>query len=117
LVPEYAAVVFLMGAFSGWLSQFAVLDHRLGVLGMVVAALVGTLLVVPTGGEIPVLLALSAVGVSLGTLGVVLVTLPALSLPSMVMVARAISPRATAVLAGAVVVAGLGAGVLLTALV
>lgn len=116
LVPEYAAVVLLMGAFSGWLSQFAVLDHRLGVLGMVVAALVGTLLVVPTGGEIPVLLALSALGVSQGTLGVVLVTLPALSLPSMVMVARAISPRATAVLAGAVVVGGLGAGVLLTAL-
>ncbi len=113
LVPEYAAVVLLIGGFSGWLSQFAVLDQRLGVLAVVVAAVVGVLLVVPTGGEIPVLLALSAAGAGLGTLGVLLVTLPALSLPSMVMVARSVSVRLTAVLAGSVAVGGLAAGLLL----
>ena len=116
LLPEYAAVVLLLGAFSGWLSRFATLDQRLGLLGIVLAALVGVLLVVPTGGEIPVLLALSSLGASLGMLGVVLVTLPALSLPSMVMVARSVSVRLTAVLAVAVAVTGLAAGALLTVL-
>jgi uncharacterized membrane protein YraQ (UPF0718 family) len=113
LVPEYAAVVLLVGAFSGWLSQFAGLSDRLGVLALLVVAVVGTMLVVPTGGEIPVLVALSALGVGAGLLGVLLVTLPALSLPSMAMVARALSVRATVLAAGSVVVGGLLAGGLL----
>ena len=116
LVPEYAAAVLLVGAFSGWLSQFAGLSDRLGVLALLVVAVVGTLLVVPTGGEIPVLLALSALGVGAGLLGVLLVTLPALSLPSMAMVARALSVRATVLAAGAVVAGGLVAGGLLAVL-
>lgn len=116
LVPEYAVVVLLVGAFSGWLSQFAALSDNLGVLALLVAAVVGTLLVVPTGGEIPVLLGLSALGAGSGMLGVLLVTLPALSLPSMVMVARALSVRVTALLAGAVAGGGLVGGVLLTVL-
>jgi uncharacterized membrane protein YraQ (UPF0718 family) len=116
LVPEYAVVVLLVGAFSGWLSQFADLPDHVGLLAVLVAAVVGTLLVVPTGGEIPVLVGLSALGAGSGMLGVLLVTLPALSLPSMVMVARALSVRVTALLAGAVAVGGLAAGLLLTVL-
>jgi uncharacterized protein len=126
LVPEYALVVLLVGAFSGWLSQFAEMSDGLGLfaemsdgLGLfavLVAAVIGALLVVPTGGEIPVLVALSAVGVGAGLLGVLLVTLPALSLPSMAMVARVLSVRATVLTAGAVVAGGLLAGVLLTVL-
>jgi uncharacterized membrane protein YraQ (UPF0718 family) len=116
LVPEYAVVVLLVGAFSGWLSQFASLSDHVGVLAVVVAAVIGTLLVVPTGGEIPVLLGLSALGAGSGMLGVLLVTLPALSLPSMVMVARSLSVRVTALLAGAVAGGGLLAGLLLTVL-
>ena len=116
LVPEYAVVVLLVGAFSGWLSQFAGLSDHLGLLAVVVAAVIGTLLVVPTGGEIPVLLGLSALGAGSGMLGVLLVTLPALSLPSMVMVARALSVRVTALLAAAVAGGGLLAGLVLAGL-
>jgi uncharacterized protein len=116
LVPEYALVVLLVGAFSGWLSQFAEMGNGLGLFAVLVAAVIGALLVVPTGGEIPVLVALSAVGVGTGLLGVLLVTLPALSLPSMAMVARVLSVRATVLTAGAVVGGGLLAGVLLTVL-
>jgi uncharacterized membrane protein YraQ (UPF0718 family) len=46
--------------------------------------------------------------------GAMLITLPALSVPSMVMVGRALSWRATVAMAAAVVVAGLFAAVLLT---
>ena len=51
-----------------------------------------------------------------GLLGALLIALPAVSLPSAVMVGRALGWRATAATAGATVVAGLLAGGLLTAL-
>jgi len=116
LVPEYFLVVLLVGAFSGWLARFTEVTGTAGLVALVVAAVVGTLLVIPTGGEIPVLLGLAALGASTGLLGVLLLTLPALSLPSMVMVARTLSVRATAVAAGTVAGGGLVAAGLLTAL-
>lgn len=116
LVPEYLVVVLLVGGFSGWLARFTELTGTGGLVALVVAALVGTLLVIPTGGEIPVMLGLSALGASAGLLGVLLITLPALSLPSMVMVARALSVRVTVVAALAVAGGGLTAAGLLTAL-
>ena len=115
LVPEYLIVVLLVGLVSGWLADFAGLDQRLGVLAVVICAVVGTLLVIPTAGEIPVVLALGAAGAGLGSTGALLITLPALSLPSMVMVGRALSWRVTTAVAGAVVVAGLLSGLLLWA--
>ncbi len=82
---------------------------------MAVAAVV-VLLVIPTGGEIPVLLALAAVGASPWVLGLVLIALPAVSLPSLVMVGRALTWRVTAVTAGVVTAAGLAAGAALVVL-
>ncbi|HKN96986.1 MAG TPA: permease [Pseudonocardiaceae bacterium] len=116
LVPEYLVVVLLVGLVSGWLADFAGLDQRLGVLAVVICAVVGTLLVIPTAGEIPVVLALAAAGAGLGTAGALLVTLPALSLPSMVMVGRALSWRVTTAMAATVVMAGLLSGLLLWAI-
>ncbi|HEY3683601.1 MAG TPA: permease [Streptosporangiaceae bacterium] len=113
LVPEYVAAVALIGWLSGWLSSFDSLDAKLGVLAVVVVAVIGTLLVIPTGGEIPVVLALAAAGASAGTVGALLITLPALSIPSIIMVGRALSWRVTAATAAAVAVAGLLAGLLL----
>jgi len=113
LIPLYLVVVYALGFFSGWLSDFAGLDARLGIVAVLVCALLGTLLVIPTGGEIPVILALTAVGVGAGTAGALLITLPALSLPSMVMVGRALSWRITLAMACVVAVAGLVGGLLL----
>jgi uncharacterized membrane protein YraQ (UPF0718 family) len=90
LVPEYALVVF--------------------------AVLLGMLIVLPTGGEIPVLLGLTAAGFSPAVTGALLITLPAVSLPSIVMVARALSWRATAAVVTGVTGAGLLGAVLLPAL-
>jgi uncharacterized membrane protein YraQ (UPF0718 family) len=113
LIPLYLVVLYALGFFSGWLSDFAGLDARLGIVAVLVCALLGTLLVIPTGGEIPVILALTAVGVGAGTAGALLITLPALSLPSMVMVGRALSWRITLAMACVVAVAGLVGGLLL----
>jgi uncharacterized protein len=60
-----------------------------------------------------VVLALSAVGVGAGMAGALLITLPALSLPSMVMVGRALSWRIALAMAAVVAAAGLLAGLLL----
>jgi hypothetical protein len=60
-----------VGLLSGWLSDFSGLDARLGIAAVVVCAVVGTLLVIPTGGEIPVILALTAAGA--GTAGALVV--------------------------------------------
>lgn len=112
LVPEYVVVVLLTGALSGWLSDFAGLDSAADPISLLMVGIVGALLVIPTGGEIPVIAGLLAAGASAGVTGVLLVTLPAISLPSLVMVARTLSWRAVAALSGLVIVGGLLAGVL-----
>jgi uncharacterized membrane protein YraQ (UPF0718 family) len=86
----------------------------LGIAAVLVCAVIGT--AGHSGGEIPVILALSAAGVSAGTAGALLITLPALSLPSMLMVGRALSWRVTTAIASLVVLAGLVAAVLFWAL-
>jgi uncharacterized membrane protein YraQ (UPF0718 family) len=116
LVPEYLLVVLLIGAFRGWLFPLGGGSVHTGVLVVVVAAVVGTLLVIPTGGEIPVLQALALAGVSLGGIGALLLTLPAVSLPGMAMVARAFGWRTTWATAATVAAGGVVAAVVLTAL-
>jgi uncharacterized membrane protein YraQ (UPF0718 family) len=112
LLPEYAVIVFALGALRGWLLAATRIPHH-GLLIVVLAAVVGTLIVIPTAGEIPILQGLALLGVSSGTLGALLITLPAVSVPGAVMVARGLGWTATTTAAAAVVVAGLlGATVL-----
>lgn len=112
LVPEYLGLVVLVGAAAHLFSWDAAWITG-GGLGLVVLAAVAVLMVIPTGGEIPVLLALAAVGASPWALGLILIALPAVSLPSLLMVGRSLTWRVTAGTAGAVVVGGALAGGLL----
>jgi hypothetical protein len=116
LVPEYVLVVLAVGAFRGWLFPLGGSHLATGAAVVLVAAVVGTLLVIPTGGEIPVLQGLALAGFSLGGIGALLLTLPAVSLPGMAMVGRAFGWRATWATAGVVAAGGLLAGGLLVAL-
>lgn len=113
LVPEYLVLVLLTGWLSGWLSDFAGLDRAAGPVALLVVGLVGAALVIPTGGEIPVVAGLVAAGAGFGVVGVLLITLPALSIPSILMVARTFSWRVTAAVTSVVVAGGLVAGVAL----
>jgi uncharacterized membrane protein YraQ (UPF0718 family) len=115
LVPEYVLVVMLIGAFRGWLFPIGATLGS-GLLVVLIAAVVGTLLVIPTAAEIPILQGLAIAGVAAGPIGALLITLPAVSLPGIAMVGRALGWRTTAATAVMVAVGGLlGAG-LLTAL-
>ena len=116
LVPEYLVVVLVVGGFRGWLFPLGGSTVHTGVLVVVVAAVVGTLLVIPTGGEIPVLQGLALAGVSLGGIGALLLTLPAVSIPGIAMVGRTFGWRATWATAAVVAGGGVVAGVVLTLL-
>jgi uncharacterized protein len=115
LLPEYAVMVLLIGAFRGWLLGLTGLPHR-GLLIVVLAAVVGTLIVIPTAGEIPILQGLALLGVSSGTLGALLITLPVVSAPGVAMVARSFGWKATAATTLAVIGAGLLGAMVLSAL-
>lgn len=116
LVPEYLAIVLAVGACRGWLFPLGGSRPGTGVAVLVVAAVVGTLLVIPTAGEIPILQGLALAGLPLGAVGALLLTLPAASLPAMAMVSRQLGWRTTWATAGTVAVSGLIAGALLVAL-
>ena len=87
-----------------------------GLLIVLLAAIVGTLIVIPTAGEIPILQSLALLGVSSGTLGALLITLPAVSVPGAAMVARSFGWRAIATTTVVVIAAGLLGAAVLTVL-
>lgn len=113
LVPAYVGVVLILGLFRGWVFPLDAGAAHWTVASVFVAAILGTLVVVPTAGEIPIVQGLAAAGVGVGALGALLITLPAISLVSMVMVVRDLSPRVTLTMAAAVATCGVLAGGLL----
>jgi uncharacterized protein len=113
LLPEYLLLVVALGAFRGVLFPLSsTLVSGTGavllVAGVVVLAVAGTLLPIPTGAEVAVVAALLAVGVSGPLAAALLITLPALSLPSLLMVRSAFPRPLLAAVTGVVA----GAGVL-----
>lgn len=111
LIPEYVAVVLVLGGLRGWLFPSGAAEW--GVLAVLLFAVVGTLFVIPTAGEIPIIQGLALAGLGLGPVGALILTLPALSLPSMLMVRRAFPARVIAATGGSVAALGLvGAGLL-----
>ncbi|MGH9087493.1 MAG: permease [Acidimicrobiales bacterium] len=113
LLPEYLVVVLLVGGLRGWLFPLGHGVASWGVLGLLLFAVAGALFVIPTAGEIPIIVGLLAAGVGVGAVGVLVITLPALSLPSLAMVSRSFSVRTLSVLVGAVIVVGVAVGFVL----
>ena len=113
LVPEYVIIVLLLGGLRGLLFPVGHGVVALGVLGVVVFAVAGTLFAIPTAGEIPVIQGLLAAGVGTGITGALLMTLPSISLPSAVMLGRWFPRRVIVATAGCVVVMGMMGSALL----
>lgn len=112
VLPEWIVIVLLLGFARAWL--FPAMTPAIGAaLWLLPAfALAGTLFVIPTAGEVPILQVLSRYGLGAGSFGVLLLALPAISLPSMLMVARrrTIPPRLVALAGAAVAVAAIAVG-------
>lgn len=108
LIPEYLVIVLLLGGARAWL--FPVLNPHNGILWITAMALAGTLFVIPTAGEVPIVQAMFALGMGAGPAGALIMTLPAVSLPSLAMLGRVLSLRTRVVIAAGVAVSGIIAG-------
>lgn len=112
VLPGYALIVFLLGGVRAWLFPPDFTIHAAGLGGMALVSLVGTLFVIPTAGEVPIVQTLLAHGMSLGAAVALIVTLPAISLPSLYIVRKAFPPKVLAMAFGVVFAGGLAAGTL-----
>ena len=93
LVPEYIILVLLLGAARAWL--FPGIGPEIGnsLLWILALAVAGTLFVIPTAGEVPIIQAMLALGMAAGPAGALLMTLSPISVPSVAMLGRAFSVR------------------------
>jgi uncharacterized protein len=112
LIPEYIVLILLLGAARAWL--FPHVGPEVGnQLGWIVAfAIAGTIFVIPTAGEAPIVQAMLALGVGAGPAGALLMTLPPISAPSLAMLARSFRPGTLAFVAASVVAFGIVGGLI-----
>ncbi len=110
LIPEYIVLVLLLGAARAWL--FPHVGPEVGEsLGWILAfAVAGTLFVIPTAGEVPIIQAMLSLGVGVGPAGVLLVVLPPISVASLAMVGGAFRLRLLATVAVGIVAIGVVGG-------
>lgn len=93
LVPEWIALGVVLGFARAWLLPAIPATTSAEALPLALAAVGGTLFMIPTAGEIPIAQALLASGFGAGVVAALVVTLPAISLPSIAMVWRAFGAR------------------------
>lgn len=109
-VPVYVITVLALSLARVWL--FPHVDGALGdgVLWIVFFAVVGTLFVIPTAAEIPIVQGMLALGLGSGSAGALLLTLPSVSLPSLLMMRDVLGARLLWTVAGWVALVGVLAG-------
>lgn len=111
-IPAYFIVVLILGAVRAWLFPAINPAWANSFLAIVGFALAGTLFIIPTAAEIPIVQSLFSFGLGVGPGVALLLTLPAVSLPSLIMVKRVFPLRVLVCVAGLVAVAGILAGTL-----
>ena len=110
VLPGYAIIVFILGGLRAWLFPPDFTIHAAGLGGMALVSLVGTLFVIPTAGEVPIVQTLLGHGMNVGAAVALIITLPAISLPSMFIVRKAFPANVLAMTFGVIFAGGLIAG-------
>jgi uncharacterized membrane protein YraQ (UPF0718 family) len=116
LVPEYIILVLLLGAARAWLFPGIGPEISNSLLWILALAVAGTLFVIPTAGEVPIIQAMLALGMAAGPAGALLMTLPPISVPSVAMLGRAFSARVLIVATLGVIAFGILGGLLASGL-
>jgi uncharacterized protein len=116
LIPEYIVLVLLLGAARAWLFPHAGPEIGNSLGWILTFAVAGTLFVIPTAGEVPIVQAMLSLGVGVGPAGVLLMVLPPISVPSLAIVRRAFSPRLLAAVSLGIVAIGIVGGLVAVAL-
>jgi uncharacterized protein len=110
LIPEYVIIVLVLGAARAWLFPQIGPAVNNSIVWVVAMAAAGLIFVIPTAGEVPIVQAMLALGVGAGPAAALLLTLPPVSLPSLAMTKSVFSSRVLALVAGTILVVGIGAG-------
>ncbi|AHV97363.1 permease [Paenibacillus sabinae] len=111
VVPAYIVTVLLLGAARAWMFPSLGAGVASGILAVIIFAIAGTLFVIPTAAEIPIIGTFLSFGFGTGVAGALLVTLPTISLPSLLMVYRSFPRRVLAFVFLSVLAAGILGGI------
>lgn len=107
VIPAYVISVFILGALQNYM--FPIWMNE-GLIVIILFAIIGTLFVIPTAAEIPIIQSLLSLGVNSGPAAALLITLPAVSLPSILLVSRAFPPRVLTFVTLSVIILGILCG-------
>ncbi|MFB9329646.1 permease [Paenibacillus aurantiacus] len=111
IVPAYFISVLALGAARAWLFPSIGDGSWNTLLVLVVFCIAGALFVIPTAAEIPIVQTFLSLGFGTGPAAALLVVLPAVSLPSLLMIRRSFPLRVVGFVFASVVVLGLLSGV------
>ncbi|HHX9847485.1 TPA: permease [Salmonella bongori] len=109
-IPVYILAVLVLGAARVWLFPHAdgAMDNSL--MWVIAMAVAGCLFVIPTAAEIPIVQTLMLAGMGTAPALALLMTLPAISLPSLIMLRSAFPAKALWLTGGLVAIAGMIVG-------
>jgi len=98
-IPVYALAVLVLGAARVWL--FPHIDGTMGnsLVWLVLLSVAGTLFVIPTAAEIPIVQTMLSLGLGMAPAVALLMTLPSVSLPSLLMLRKAFDTRVLVIVA------------------
>ncbi|WP_047981860.1 permease [Ornithinibacillus contaminans] len=111
IVPAYVLSVLLLGAARTWLFPQMGDQAATGIIAICLFAIAGMLFVIPTAAEIPIIQTFMAFGLGGGPAAALLITLPTISLPSLLMVGKSFPKRVLFFVAAAVVLVGILSGI------
>ncbi|MGK0702758.1 permease [Yokenella regensburgei] len=111
-IPVYILAVLVLGAARVWL--FPHVDGLVGntLFWVIAMALAGCLFVIPTAAEIPIVQTMMLAGMGTAPALALLITLPAVSVPSLIMLRNAFPAKALWLAGGLVVLSGSVVGAL-----
>ena len=109
-IPVYILAVLALGAARVWLFPHAdgAIDNTL--MWVIAMAVAGCLFVIPTAAEIPIVQTMMLAGMGTAPALALLITLPAISLPSLIMLRKSFPAKALWLTAGLVALSGVMVG-------
>lgn len=110
IVPAYILSVLLLGAGRVWLFPHLSDSAANSLIAITIFALAGMLFVIPTAAEIPIIQTFISLGLGGGPAAALLITLPAISLPSLLMVTKSFPKKVLVFVIGSVVLLGVISG-------
>lgn len=111
-IPVYILAVLVLGAARVWLFPHAdgAIDNTL--MWVIAMAIVGCLFVIPTAAEIPIVQTMMLAGMGMAPALALLITLPAVSLPSLIMLRKSFPAKALWMTGGLVALCGIITGMI-----